>query len=296
MARVRDKPMLTTPPRLTLLAVWLCLAGAAQAAPTLKLSALPDEGAAEQQRRYAPLTRYLSAELKLKVQFVPLPDYTSVAEALGRGKVDLAWLGGFSYVQARQLGEVRPIAQRDDDPSHTSVFIAHEDSGVRHLKDLRGKNFAFGAQTSAAGHLMPRWFLQRDGLRPDSDFHRLRYSGSHEVTALWVASGKMDAGVLGSAGWQRLQDSNKLDLSEVRVIATTPAYSEYNWSVRPRMPAALRDKLTRALLKLDMRHPGQRDALEALGAQRLIPAQVEQFLPLEQAARSAGMLDKKPGN
>jgi len=60
-----------------------CAASVAQAAPLLKLSALPDEGASEQQRRYAPLVRYLSAELKQKVQFVTLPDYSSVAEALG---------------------------------------------------------------------------------------------------------------------------------------------------------------------------------------------------------------------
>lgn len=279
-----------------LLLLSLCLVSAAQAAPVLKLSALPDEGASEQQRRYAPLVSYLSAELKQKVQFVTLPDYSSVAEALGRGKLDLAWLGGFSYVQARQLGAVRPIAQREEDPGHTSVFIVHEDSHAHQLKDLRGKSFAFGAQTSAAGHLMPRWFLQRDGLRPETDFRRLRYSGSHEVTALWVASGKVDAGVLGSAGWQRLVDSDKLDLGEVRVLATTPAYAEFNWSVRPRMSATLRRKLAQALLRLDIRQPAHREVLAALGTQKLIAAQAEAFLPLEQAARSAGMLDKKPGN
>ena len=59
-----------------------CVASVAQAAPLLKLSALPDEGASEQQRRYAPLVRYLSAELKQKVQFVTLPDFSSVAEAI----------------------------------------------------------------------------------------------------------------------------------------------------------------------------------------------------------------------
>ena len=62
----------------------------AQAAPLLKLSALPDEGASEQQRRYAPLVRYLSAELRQKVQFVTLPDYSSVAEALGRENAEIA--------------------------------------------------------------------------------------------------------------------------------------------------------------------------------------------------------------
>lgn len=102
--------------------------------------------------------------------------------------------------------------------------------------------------------------------------------------------------MLGSAGWQRLVDSDKLDLSEVRVLATTPAYSEFNWSVRPRMSHALRQKLTQALLKLDPRQPAHREVLTALGAPKLIAAQPEQFAALEQAARSAGMLDKKPGN
>ena len=116
------------------------------------------------------------------------------------------------------------------------------------------------------------------------------------VVLLMPTTGKVEAGVLGSAGWQRLVDSDKLDLSEVRVLATTPAYSEFNWSVRPRMSNALRQKLTQALLKLDPRQPAHREVLTALGAPKLIAAQPEQFAALEQAARSAGMLDKKPGN
>ena len=142
----------------------------------------------------------------------PCPITAAWPRALGRGKFDLAWLGGFSYVQARQLGEVRPIAQREEDPNHTSVFVVHEDSHAHQLKRPARQKLCLWRANQRRRPLDAALVLQRDGLRPETDFRRLRYSGSHEVTALWVATGKVEAGVLGSAGWQRLVDSDKLDL------------------------------------------------------------------------------------
>jgi phosphonate transport system substrate-binding protein len=69
--------------------------------------------------------RYLSAKLGVKVEYTPVTDYAAAVEALVNRKVDLAWFGGFTFVQAQQRsgGKVVPLVQREEDEKFRSVFI-----------------------------------------------------------------------------------------------------------------------------------------------------------------------------
>jgi phosphonate transport system substrate-binding protein len=134
----------------------------------LRVSAIPDEAPTELQRKFTPLGNYLSAQTGLKVVFTPVTDYAAVVEALAAGKIDLAWLGGFTFVQARirTNGSAIPIVQREEDARFTSKFIT-ADPSIKSLSDLKGKTFAFGAPSSTSGSLMPRFFMQQAGLTID---------------------------------------------------------------------------------------------------------------------------------
>ena len=68
---------------------------------TLRVSAIPDESPTELQRKFKPLGDYLKKETGLDVQFTPVTDYAAVVEGLASRKIDLAWLGGFTFVQAK---------------------------------------------------------------------------------------------------------------------------------------------------------------------------------------------------
>ncbi|MEG0047409.1 MAG: phosphate/phosphite/phosphonate ABC transporter substrate-binding protein, partial [Comamonas sp.] len=137
----------------------------------LRVSAIPDEAPTELQRKFKPLGEYLSQATGMKVVFTPVSDYAAVVESLATKKLDLAWLGGFTYVQAkiRTNGTAIPIVQRAEDAVFTSKFIT-ADPAIKTLADLKGKTFAFGAPSSTSGSLMPRFFLQQDGLNPEKDF------------------------------------------------------------------------------------------------------------------------------
>src|SRR5437868_51992 len=90
-------------------------AAAAAAAPgVLRVSAIPDEAPTELQRKFKPLGDYLHQQTGLEVVFTPVSDYAAVVEGLATGRIDLAWLGGFTYVQAklRTNGGVVPLVQR----------------------------------------------------------------------------------------------------------------------------------------------------------------------------------------
>ncbi|MEK8030363.1 putative selenate ABC transporter substrate-binding protein [Ideonella sp. DXS29W] len=297
-----DHPLGTEPHvhlsrRRLLLAGAAALMGASARAQTgapavLRVTAIPDEAPTELARKFAPLGRYLESQLGLKVEWTPVTDYAAAVEALVNRKVDLAWFGGFTFVQAseRSGGKVVPLVQREEDAKFRSVFITAADSGIKTLLDLKGRTFSFGSASSTSGHLMPRHFLLAAGIQPEADFKRLAFSGAHDATIAAVASGKVDAGALNISVWDKFVADKKVDPQQVKVFFTTPAYYDYNWSVHADMAAPLRDKLRQAFLSLDGSNPAQQEILSLQRATRFIPTAAENYQGIRAAAASAGLL------
>ncbi len=268
----------------------LTLSFSVVAADALKVSAIPDEAPTELLRKFKPLGAYLEQELGMKVEFVPVADYAAVVEALAADRIDMAWLGGFTFVQARlKTGNAVPLVQREQDAEFTSKFIT-SDPAVKSLQDLKGKTFAFGSVSSTSGSLMPRYFMLQDGIKPEDFFSRVAYSGAHDATAAWVQAGKADAGVLNASVWQKLVDAGKVDTDKVKVFATTPTYYDYNWTVRGNLDTALQAKIKSAFLALDPAKPEQKAILDLQAASRFIETQPANYEGIEEAARAAGLL------
>lgn len=264
---------------------------AVQAQQVLRITAIPDESPTELARKAAPLAKYLERKLGTKVEFTPVTDYAAAVEALVNKQVDLAWFGGFTFVQAHQRsgGKVIPLVQREEDEKFRSVFIT-TDPAVKSLADLKGRNLSFGSQSSTSGHLMPRNFLLAAGVDPDRDLKRVAYSGAHDATVAAVASGKVDAGALNISVWEKLVADRKVDPAKVRVFYTTPAYYDYNWSVHADMPAAQRQKLAQAFTELSAATAEGKEILELQRATRFLPTRVDNYKGIEGAARNAGLL------
>jgi len=257
----------------------------------LRVSAIPDEAPTELQRKFEPLGQYLSRAIGMKVVFTPVSDYAAVVESLATRKLDLAWLGGFTYVQARirTNGTAIPIVQRAEDAQFTSKFIT-ADPAIKTLADLKGKTFAFGAPSSTSGSLMPRFFLQKAGLNPEKDFKTVAYSGAHDATVAFVAAGRAEAGVLNASVWDKLVESRKVDTAKVRVFDTTPPYFDYNWTVRPGLDPNITRKLTEAFLKLDPANPADKELMDLQRASKFVPTKSSNYDGIDAAAKTAGLL------
>ncbi|WP_085673734.1 MULTISPECIES: putative selenate ABC transporter substrate-binding protein [unclassified Pseudomonas] len=283
--------MLKRPLALAAGLVLSCCAVVAQAADTLRVSAIPDEAPTELLRKFEPLGKYLSRQLGMDVKFVPVADYPAVVESLASDRLDMAWLGGFTFVQVHLKDPTAtPLVQREQDAQFTSKFIT-ANPAVKSLADLKGKSFAFGSISSTSGSLMPRYFmLKEDNIKPESYFSRVAYSGAHDATVAWVQAGKVDGGVLNASVWQKLVDAGKVDTSKVKVFATTPAYYDYNWTVRGNMDPALKEKIKQAFLDLDPANPEHKAILDLQAASRFIETKPENYEGTEQAAREAGLL------
>jgi len=268
------------------------LTPAAHAEEVIRVSGIPDENPTELMRKYQPLVEHLQKHLGVKVVYVPVIDYGAAVSALGAGKVDFAWLGGFTFVQAKVMAGAKPVVMRDIDREFQSVFIANTASGINKPEDLRGKGFAFGSKSSTSGHLFPRHFLSTiHKIDADKDFAGAPiYSGAHDATVKMVESGKVPAGALNIEVWNRLVAGDKFDKNKVKVIWTTPPFVDYVWAARKDLPPATVQKFANAFLSLNAAKPEEKAVLELQGAKKFVPAKVEDFDVIEQVGRSTGLL------
>ncbi|MBI4736524.1 MAG: putative selenate ABC transporter substrate-binding protein [candidate division NC10 bacterium] len=283
-------------PLAALILIGMTVLGAAISYPAeplqeLRVSAIPDENPNELMRIYTPFAEYLSRELKLKVTYTNVVDYAATVEALAAKKLDMVWYGGFTYVQARKrTGDAVPLVSREEDLNFHSKFITRKDTGITKLADLKGKTFSFGSVSSTSGHLMPRYFLLQNGINPERDFAKFSFSGAHDATALWVESGKVDAGALNEAVWDKLVQTRKVDTSKVLLFWTTPPYVDYVWTVRGDLDKGLQERIASALVKLDYRNPEDKRLLDLHRTKKYVRVKPEDFKPTEEAAIAAGLL------
>ena len=271
--------------------ILLCLAACKPqaGASTLRVSMIPTTDPSKATREMQPLVDYLGKQTGAKVEMTIPTNYAAVVEALVNDQVDVAHLGGFTYVQASRRAGVRPLVQRDRDREFHSKFVTQPGSPIQSLADLKGRSFAFGDVNSTSGHLMPEYFMREANVDPEV-MAKAIYTGGHDATLLAVANGKVDAGALDEAVFQRLTTTGKVDPAKVRVFWTTPPFLDYVWVARKGLDTKVSGAVANAFLALNDADPQQKQILEVLSAKKYLNADDASYDRLRQAAEQAGLL------
>ncbi|HVI10836.1 MAG TPA: putative selenate ABC transporter substrate-binding protein [Candidatus Binatia bacterium] len=255
----------------------------------LRVAMIPSTDPGKIVRESQPLVDYLQKETGARVELVVPTNYAAVVEAIANGQVDIAYLGGFTFVQASRRAGVQPLVQRERDQNFHSVFITQPNSRINSLADLKGRTFAFGDVNSTSGHLMPAYFMRAAGVDP-SALAKTVYSGGHDATALAVANAKVDAGAMDELVFGNMMKAGKITPAQVRVFFTTPPFFDYVWVARQSIDPELRDGFARAFLGLDASKAEHKALLDLLNATRYVRADGANYDKLRQAARDEGLL------
>jgi phosphonate transport system substrate-binding protein len=270
--------------------------------PTLVLSAIPDQDPAGLAAREESMAGYLSGELDVPVEYVPVTDYAASVSLFRAGDLDLVFYGGLTGVQARlQTPGARLLAQRDVDERFRSVFIANATSGIDPVTEVdgltvfEGTRFTFGSESSTSGRLMPEYFLMQAGVDSGSGFvGEPGYSGSHDKTIDLVEAGSYDAGALNAQVWAARKEAGTVDLDKVVEVYTTAPYHDYHWIAGPdldtRFGDGFTDDLQQALLGLDGTSEAERQLLEAYGAESVVPTEPGSYDEVEEIGRELGLV------
>ncbi len=283
----------------------------------LRFSGIPDADKDKLTKQYEAVKAYLEAALGLPVEYVHAPDYTGAVTALSANKIDLAWLGGVTAVQAEEStgGKTIFVAARDEDLRFKTYFIANRrlvDEGLLAAAPalepmplsvlaamkpvLAGCSFTFGAKGSTSGHVMPRHFLESSevGIDPEKDFTSppsYQLQGGHSATLAAVASGAADVGAVNYTNWEKADEATQ---GNAPVIYVTPEYVDYCMVASQRLGADLIARLRAAFVELDPSIPEEQAVLEAFSAKRFVAADPKAWDGIRKVLESAkqrGVLD-----
>src|SRR5271170_2937232 len=236
----------------------------------LRISMIPTTDPSKALRDNQPLLAYWQKQTGQTPELTIPTSYAAVVEALANNKVDIAYLGGFTYVQASARAGVKPLVQRTIDQQFHSVFITQTDSKIHSLGDLHG-HFVFGDVNSTSGHLMPLYYMEQEKVDPEV-IKNASYSGAHDATALAVANGKAEAGAMDEQVYKKMTANGQLKPGAVRVFYTTPPFFDYVWvankNLDPKIVSAFADSMT----ALNADNPDQKTLLDLLNAKGYVVA------------------------
>lgn len=259
--------------------------GTIDAPRVLRIGVLPDQNPEILKQRFQPILKYLSEKLSLPCELLVPESYLGLLTLFHERKIDLAYFGGYSYVKARQDDRAIPLVMRRVDTRFTSLLIVNASSPLQNLESLENRSFAFGSSLSTSGHLMPRYFLQRRNITPESFFGSVRYSGAHDKTAYWVRDGVVDAGAVNATTLRSMLDKNLIQPNEIRILWETPPYADYVWAIQPQFGEEFRTRVRDAFLQLSPDNADHASVLRSLDALGYIPADPDLFIPLASIAR-----------
>jgi phosphonate transport system substrate-binding protein len=217
----------------------------------LRVALLPDENASALIKKNEDLKAYLEKEIGKEVELIVTTDYSSMIEAMRRGKIELGYFGPLSYVLAKQRCDLTPFAAQVDKGSATyrSVIIANTESGVKDLAGVKGRTVAWGDQASTSSHLIPKSVLLDAGFAAGRDYTE-QFVGSHDAVALAVQNGKAQVGGLSEPILERLIEKGMIKKEKIHVITYSKGYPNYPWTMQSYLAPALQEKIRAAFLNL----------------------------------------------
>lgn len=187
------------------------------------------ESSSNQKVLWEPFLADMSKRTGYKVNAFFAPDYAGIIQGMRFNKVDVAWYGNKSAMEAvdRAGGEV--IAQTvaaNGDPGYWSLLVAHKDSSINSVQDMlknaKDLSFGNGDPNSTSGYLVPGYYVfAQNNVDPVKIFKRT-LNASHEVNALSVANKQVDVATFNTEGMDRLQQTNPAKAAEIKEIWRSP--------------------------------------------------------------------------
>ena len=198
----------------------------AQTPTEINFGVISTEASMNQKKNWEPFLQEMSKATGFKVNGMYATDYAGVIEAMRFKKVQLAWFGNKSGMEAvdRANGEVfaRVVAQ-DGSVGYYSHIIVHKDSPFAKLEDiLKCDDFGIGDPNSTSGFLVPTAYIfAAHNIDPKTCFRTVR-NANHQANAMAVANKQVAAATTNSEDLQRVAAAAPDARSQIKIIWTSP--------------------------------------------------------------------------
>ncbi|WP_425489304.1 phosphate/phosphite/phosphonate ABC transporter substrate-binding protein [Noviluteimonas gilva] len=218
-------------------------------------------------------------------------DVQQMNSYLRRGRVDWVTETAGTGMLLEQGSGARPLllTERDGVSQYTSVFFVRKDSGIRSLKDMRGRRVAFQNPYSTSAYYVPASELLDQGLKLEillspmdrAEPNRVGYlfARTELNIATWVHKRMVDVGVMSNLDWQNPQRVPAAFRVDLQIVHETPPYPRALEMVRGTMDPKVAARLREVLIEAS-HDPDAREAL-------LRFFKTTRFLPLDDRAQQS---------
>ena len=223
--------------------------------PELVFASIPDENAAQVTERYGDFIAYLSREIGVPVKLRIAGDYAAVIEGQRAEQIHIAYYGPASYARARMIGvKTTPFAievNKGGVKGYYSVFYVKANSPFQKIEDLKGKSIALVDPNSTSGNNVPRYAMDKMGIKPDEFFSKVVYSGSHVNAVMALNQGTVEV----AANWWnnetdseliRMADKGMVKKEDFRIIYKSDQIVNSPVAYLDSLPADLKKKIEQA--------------------------------------------------
>jgi phosphonate transport system substrate-binding protein len=203
--------------------------GAAQAAEPINFGIISTESQSNLRKAWEPLLADMTQRTGLEVKPFFASDYAGVIEGMRFGKVQVAWYGNKSAMEAVDRADGEVFAQSVDvsgNPGYWSIVVTPKNSALNSLDDLlkcdKSLNFGIGDPNSTSGYLVPMTFIfAAKKIDPKQCFQRV-VNANHETNLMAAANGQVDAAVANTESLAAIEKNNPTAFQKIKVIWKSP--------------------------------------------------------------------------
>ncbi len=228
--------------------------GAVHAEVTLNFGLYASDKASAVVTQFRPLLSQLEQRLSqqlgeaVKIHTRISPTYEQAINKLATGEVDFARFGPASYVLTKEKNPAVTLLAMESKKGkkmRSGYIIAHQESPITSMAELKGKRFAFGSEKSTIGRYFAQLLLAEAGVN-ERDLQKYEYLGRHDRVGEAVAKGDFDAGALKSSTFKKLVKKGR----KIRVLKEFKLATKA-WAGRADLPSVQQQALVDTLLAFD---------------------------------------------
>jgi phosphonate transport system substrate-binding protein len=254
---------------LTLLAA--TAAATAQEQKEINFGVISTESSQNLKQDWKPILDALAVRTGYKVNAFFASDYAGIIEGMRFNKVQVAWFGNKSAIEAidRASGEVfAQMVNADGTQGYYSHLIVHKDSPLKTLDDVlrNGRNLSFGNgdPNSTSGFLVPSYYVFAVNNVDAKSLFKVVRNANHEANALAVANKQVDVATNNSENLQKVKERVPEKFNAIRVVWTSPLIPLDPLVMRKDLPEATKARLREFFYTYGQRGQQEKDALMKL--------------------------------
>ena len=238
-------------------------------AQQLSFGVIATDAAAAQRERWEPFFRDMQKKTGLQVKSFYAPDYAGVIEAMRFGKIQVAWLGNKSAMEAvdRADGEIfAQVMYADGSFGYHALLITHKDSPYRTLEDVLGNakkiDFGIGDPNSTSGFLVPTFYVfAKNNVDHRTAFKSIR-NASHGVNLQAVLAKQVDVATNNTESLERIRDAQPDRADQLKVVWKSPLIPADPIVWRKDLDPAVKEKLRSFVLGYAKSDPEEKAILK----------------------------------